>query len=350
MSDKAIVFRDLAAYLRSEKIQSCVLHGIDPVSGEFGRDLDLYIPDSRQAYRVAIYFSELLRKQRVRWVSLMHPFWGPRCIGIQEGDLSYYELHVISKISTACIDYGELFPIRGTEGPHGFNFDPSLWFIKAVLQKFSSCFAHCDPVWARISKDTFVLAHKVEIEKEFQKRWKNGARLVSAILAPDTDASLRMRRRELYAMMSWHCLMHPRNAACGAFRWLYRKRSAGRCKSVPIFGIGTAMEASALRDLLIKRLGHVFVESAVTDHAIPGHVRRRLQAAQSLVVLQRDKRQRHAEYIDYWIPDFAANPEEIGVGVAAILDAVVQYNERWSALYRIRTSGSGKLNSTKSDR
>lgn len=350
MMEKAIVFRNLATYLRSEKIQSCVLHGIDPVSGEFGRDLDLYIPDSRQAYRAAIYFSELLRKKRVRWVSLMHPFWGPRCIGIQEDDLSYCELHVISKINMACIDFGKLFPVRGTEGPHGFNYDPSLWFIKAVLQKFSSCFAHCDPVWARISKDSFVLAHKVEIEEEFQKRWRNGARLVSAILAPDTDASLRMRRRELYALMSWHCLMYPRNAARGAFRWLYRKKSAGRCKSVPVFGIATAMEASALRDLLIERLGHVFVEIAVTDQAIPGRIRRRLQAAQSLIVLQLDKRQHHTEDIDNWIPDFATNSEGTDAGVAAILDAVVQYNERWSALYRISASGSEKRNSTKSDR
>lgn len=335
-SDRVSAFRELAAFLRREKILSCVLHGIDPESGVLGRDLDLYIPDSQQAYRAAVRFSEILRQRGVRWVALMHPIWGPRCIAIQESDLSYCELHVISKINMACIDFGGLFPIRGTKGPLGYDFDPSLWFIKAVLQKYSSSFAHCRPALTRVPCDAYALARKTEIGNEFQSRWRNGAEFVSAALGPDTDANLRTRRKGLYAILAENCLAHPGNAARAVVRWLHLKESVYRCASVPFFGIDTTMESSALRDLLLEKLGHVFVEIVVADQSMSRHAIRRLQARQFLIVLRRNQGQGKPESIDNWITISADYPEEIDAGVAAILDAVVQYSERWNTIYRIR--------------
>jgi hypothetical protein len=335
-SDRVIAFRELAAFLCAEKIPSCVLHGIDPESGALGRDLDLYIPDSRQAYRAAVRFSEILRQRGVRWISLMHPMWGPRCIGIQESDLSYCELHVMSRINMACIDFGGLFPIRGTKGPLDYDFDPSLWFIKAVLQKYSSSFAHCRPAWTRVPCDAYALAHKTEIGNEFQSRWRNGAEFVSAALGPDTDANLRTRRKGLYAILAENCLAHPGNAARAVVRWLHLKEGVYRCASVPFFGIDTTMESSALRDLLLEKLGHVFVEIVAADQSMPRHTIRRLQARQCLIVSRCNRRQENPGNIDNWITISADNPEEIDAGVAAILDAVVQYSERWNTIYRIR--------------
>jgi len=340
--DRVTAFRDLAAFLRSERIPSCVLHGIDPESGVLGRDLDLYISDSRHAFLAAVQFSEILRRHGVRWVALMHPVWGPRCIGILEFDLSYWELHIVTRVSMACVDFGELFPIGGREGPHGFNFDPTLWFVKAVLQKYSNSFARGRPVWTRFPSDTFALAHKTEIENEFQKRWRHGAKFVSAVLGPGTDANLRTCRRGLFALMSWYCLAHPWKAARAAARWLYRKGNAYKCPTVPVIGIDTTMESSALRECLAEKLGHVFTDIVVADRPMPWRTRKWLQTRQSLLVLRCDERRNNQRAIDCLVSFSSSDQAGIDAGVAAILDCVVQYNRSWPALYEAMSLRHGK--------
>lgn len=266
----------------------------------------------------------------------MHPFWGPRCIGVRESDLGYWELHVVNRITTACIDFGELFPVKGTEGPHGFAFNSSLWFIKAVLQKFASNFAHCQPVWTQRPRDSYVMNHKSEIEREFQIRWRNGAALVSAVLGPDTDANLLTRRKEFHTLMAGHCLTHPENALQTAARWFYRKVRARSCASVPVFGIETTMQPEVLQNLLVEKLGHVFVEILVFDRVMSHHALSCLQSRQFLIAFCCDQKREDQKGIDQWISISAAHPEELHAGVIAILDTVVQYNARWSAQYRAR--------------
>jgi hypothetical protein len=314
-----------------------VLHGVDINSGELGRDLDLYIPNPKQAFCAAVHFSEILRQHGARWVSLMHPIWGPRCIGIRESDLTYWELHIITRINMGCIDFGELFPIKGEIGEHGFNFDPTLWFIKSVLQKYTTDFIHSRAAWNRISRDKYALAHKTKIANEFQKRWSDGDNFVSAVLGLDTDANLRARRKGLLGLMSGNCITHPMNAARAVARWLYRKGAVYNCSAVPAFGIDTTMESSALRDFLTEKLGHVFMEIAVSDQPLPWHIRKKLQARQCLTVFKRNERLSDPDYIDNWIAISSAKREEIDVVIAAILDSVVKYNERWSAFYRKRS-------------
>jgi hypothetical protein len=334
--DKGTLFRELAAYLREEGMSSCVLHGIDPESGAIGRDLDLYLPNPRQAFRAAVYFSQLLAQRGVRWVSLMHPIWGPRCIGIQDPGFSYCELHLITRVSMGCIDFGELFPVAGREGPHGFTFDPSLWFIKAVLQKYSSLFAHSRPVWTRVPRDSYTLAHKTEIENEFQRRFYNGAEFVSAALGPDTDANLLARRRGLYALLSNYCLAHPANAICSLTRWLHRRAIVLGSPTVPVMGIDTTMDSSMLGQSLVERLGQVFTEIVVADHPLSWPAQRRLQARQSLLVYRRDERGETPGLVDCWISIPAVDGSGIDGGAAAILDHLVQYNRRWSARYEAK--------------
>jgi hypothetical protein len=348
--DRARGYRELADYLRSENISSCVLHGIDPNSGALGRDLDLHIPNPQQAFRAAVHFSEILRSHGVRWISLMHPIWGPRCIGIQESDLTYWELHVIPKVALACVDFGLLFPIKAQEGPYGFNFDPSLWFIKAVLQKHSRSFLRRSPIWTAFLRDPYVMANKAEIEREFQKRWRNGAEFVAAALGPDTSANLRLRQTGMFYLMLSYCLAHPWNAARATARWLYRKADVYRCPTVPIIGIDTTMESSALRDCLKEKLGRVFIRIIVADQPMAWHIRRRMQDGQNLLVFRRDARRKSQDDVDNWISIPTSNREEVDAGVAAILGCVVQYNERWSSLYSARLPSSVNRTAASSDR
>jgi len=267
----------------------------------------------------------------------MHPIWGPRCIGVQESDLTYWELHIVTTINMACIDFGGLFSVRGEEGHHGFQFDPSLWFIKAVLQKYSKNFAHSRPVWASASADTYAQAHKTEIENEFQNRWGNGAEFVAAVLSSDTDANLLSRQKGLFALMLRNCFAHPANAARAVVRWLYRKGKVYICPTVPVIGIDTTMASTALRACLAEKLGRVFPNIVVADQPVPWRVRKRLQATQSLLVFRYNGRQISQRKIDKCISISNLNREEVEVGVAAILDCVVQYNERWSAFYGARS-------------
>jgi hypothetical protein len=340
--DKATAYRDLADFLRFEGIASCVLHGVDPQSGVIGRDLDLYLPNPRQAYRTAVQFSEILRRRGVQWVSLMHPIWGPRCIGVQQPGLDYWELHLHTRINMACIDFGEVFPIGGVEGVHGFRFDPVFWFIKAVVQKYASRFVHGRPVWAHATGDAYALAHKTAIEEEFQSSWAHGAEFVSAALGPDTDRNLRVRRNGLFSLMARFCLAHPWSAARTIARWQCRKADVFRCPTTPVVGVDTTMESSALRKLLKEKLGHVFTKIVVADRPVSWHERKRLQATQSLLVFTRNEQGGDPGHIDNWISISPANRDDTDAGLATILDSVVQYNARWSSIYRARSTRSGR--------
>ncbi len=341
------IFRELASYLRSEKIPSCVLHGINPESGELGRDLDLYIPDPRHAFRAAVHFSEILRRHKVRWISLMHPIWGPRCIGIQESDLTYWELHTIPRIRLTWIEFGELFPIQAKDGPHGFGYDPVLWFIKVVLQKHSKSFLRGRPVWITFIHDPYVLAHQSEIECEFQKRWAYGAEFISAMLGPDTEANLKTRRKGILALALGHGIAHPVNAALAGARWLYRKGNIYRCPTMPVIGIDAPMESPALQDILTEKLKRVFIKIVVADEPLSWRVRKRMQDGRYLLVFRRDERGNSQKEVDRWISIPTAGREDIAAGVAAILDCVVEYNKRWANLYpsstslRVMTTASG---------
>jgi hypothetical protein len=323
----------MADYLRSEKISSCVLHGIDPNSGVLGRDLDLHIPDLQQAFRAAVHFSEILRSHGVRWISLMHPIWGPRCIGIQEPDLAYWELHVIPKAALAWVDFGNLFPIKAREGPYGFNFDPCFWFIKTVLQKHSRSILRRSPLWTAFPRDLYIMANQAEIESEFQRSWRNGAEFIAAVLGPDTDANLRERQSGIISLMSTYFLSHPWNAARNTSQWLFRKADVYKCPTVPIIGIDTTMESSVLQDCLKEKFKHAFIRVVVADRPMAWHIRRMMQDGQKLLVFRRDAQQKSQDNVDNWISIPTSNQEDVDSGAVAILDCVVQYNERWRHLY-----------------
>lgn len=331
-------FSELAAFLNAESISSSVLHGIDPQTGDLGRDLDLYVPSRRQAYLVADRFSEILQQRGVKWIALMHPIWGPRCIAIQESDLAYWELHAVTRISIGCIDFGGLFPIRAEKGSRGFNFDPCLWFIKTVLLKYSQDFIHCRPAWDRIARDSYVLVHKEEIMNEFQKRWSGGASFVAAALGPDTEANLRARRKGLLGLMVGNCLAHPANALGATAHWLYRKATMYASATVPVMGIHTSMTSLDLRACLEEKLGRAFLKVVVTDRPIPWRTRKSLQARQYLIVVRSDKQGKRQGGTDCWVSIPTSSRQDIEDGISAILDCVVQYNRRWSVLYRSKSS------------
>jgi hypothetical protein len=237
----------------------------------------------------------------------------------------------------ACVDFGELFTAGGREGAYGFNFDPSLWFIKAVLQKYSNDIARGRPVWTRVPSDRYAMAHQAEIESEFQKRWCNGAEFVCAVLGPDTDANLRARRKGLFTLISMYCLAHPWRAARAVARWLYRKVSVYKCPTVPIVGIDTTMESSVLRQCLAEKIGHVFTKIVVAEHPMRWRDRKWAQAKQSLLLFRNDERGKIQGPIDYRISIPSLDQAAIDAGVVAILDCVVQYNQHWLASYETRS-------------
>jgi len=348
--DRATPFREMADFLRSENISSCVLHGIDPNTGVLGRDLDIHIPDPQQAFRAAVHFSEILRSYGVRWISLMHPIWGPRCIGVQESDLTYWELHTIPRINLACIDFRKLFPVRGKEGPLGFIFDPTLYFLKVVMQKHSKSFIQRRRIWTSFTRDAYIMANKTEIEREFQAKWSNGAEFVAAALGPDTDANLQVRQMGMISLTSSYCISHPWNAARASARWLYRKADVYKCPTLPVIGIDTTIETAALRDCLIEKLGRVFIRIIVADQPMAWHIRRRMQDGQNLLIFRRDQRRKRQAGIDRWISIPTSNREDIDTGVAAILDCIIQYNKHWSSLYPAVLQSSANRTTAGSER
>jgi len=342
--EQGLAFRDIAAYLRSQNIPAPVLHGVNAITGELGRDVDLFIPDHRQAYRVALQFAEILRQHGAKWVTLTHPFRGPRAIGVRERDLCYWELHMFTRMQMRCIAFEKLFPAKGVEGPLGFNFDPSWWFIKAVLFKYLNEFAQGLPVWsqvpAAVAKDRqgFPLAHKEQIESEFQQKWRGGAEFVAAVLGPDTDDNLRTRRKGLFALKASNCLLRPVNAAIATATGAFRRAEIYASPTVPVYGIDTPIESPALKELLTERFYAAFNRRfIVADAPVDWRLQRWMQAMQSMVMYRREGSKKNQKQVDVWISIPTSDPKDVDAGLAAILDGILPYNARWEAVYRQRS-------------
>lgn len=338
IADRTTPFRELADFLRTERIPSCVLHGIDPVSGKLGRDLDLYVPDERNAYRAALFFADVLKRTGVRWVALMHPIWGPRCIGIQEQDFGYWELHVVTYVSVGCIDFGTMIPISGGSGPYGFNFNPSLWFIKDVIYRQGRKFARREPAWTDTAPHSYNLAHQGAIEAEFQKRWRNGARFVAAALGEDSAGRLRARQRELFALIADQCLRRSLSTTLTIRRWLGRKLAAFRSATVPVIKVDTPMVSCDLQRCLVERLGHVLLPIVVRGKTLPFTTRQRLQSRQALLIFNRRRAGNAQPDIENdWISIPSSAERDIDAAVAAILDRIMAFNAHWTDRYQERS-------------
>lgn len=341
IADRARPFRELADFLRTENIPACVLHGIDPVSGELGRDVDLYVPDEHDAYRTALFFANVLRRSGVRWIALMHPIWGPRCIGIQDQDLNYWELHVVTYVSMGFADFGTMFLMPGNPGAYGFNFNPSLWFIKDVICKHGRRFARREPAWTDTIPHGYNLAHQREIEMEFQKIWRNGAEFVAAALGKDTPNDLRTRQRGLFALMVEQCVRRPVSTASTFHRWLGRKLAVHVSASVPVIGVDTPMKSLELHECLSKRLGHSFRPIVVAEKPLPHAFGKKLQSRQALLILKRTGKVQPVIETD-WISIPSSAECDIETAVALILDRIIEFNSHWTNRYqeRARTQSS----------
>ncbi len=267
----------------------------------------------------------------------MHPIWGPRCIGIQEQDYCYWELHVLTHVSVAWVDFGTTFAATGIAGPNGFNFNPCLWFVKDVIYKQARKFARRHPVWVDSHPHSYNLVHRREIESQFQERWRNGAKFVSAALDPDTANTLRARQRELFVLFAGQCLRRPVSTAQSTWRWLGRKLAALRSASVPVIEVDTPMESRELRQCLLEKLGHAFQPIEVAERPLPIAVRISLQARQSLLIVYRKRTEKAPPAVsNYRIPIPRLAEQDIAAAVAAILDRIFDFNSEWAARYRER--------------
>ena len=149
----------------------------------------------------------------------MHPIWGPRCIGIQKQDLSYWELHLMTYVSVACVDFGTMFPMLGSSGPYESELQSqSLVHQGRDLQAGAQGCTAGSGMDRYSSAQLQPCADEDEIETEFQKRWSNGAKFVSRrrwVL--DTPNNLRARQKENWrsALMVDQCMRaSPQRRPC----------------------------------------------------------------------------------------------------------------------------------------
>jgi hypothetical protein len=236
-------------------------------------------------------------------------------------------------MKTARIDFADLIPIAGREGAYGFNFNPSFWFIKQVLQKYLKDFLCGRKVWTSHACDPYMLASKDEIGEQFQKIWSHGEAFVLAALGPDTDANLCTRQEGTLSLMARYYLNHPLNAPRAVGRWLYRKGYMYKSPTVPVFGIDTASDSSTLQRYLAERLRHVFTRVVVADLPVKWRTRCFMQATQSLLILRHAKGHKKDYPVDSWISVPSVDQIDLEICVAEILDNIVRYNGNNVGLY-----------------
>ncbi|MGA7340508.1 MAG: hypothetical protein WBE72_13505 [Terracidiphilus sp.] len=341
-------FRELAAHLKETGTRSSVLHGIDPITGNVGRDLDLYIPDRAAAAGTALAFADILKRNGFHWVTLADPVWGHRCVGVTQPEYFYCELHILSTLRHGPLDFGSLFELSGQEEALGLVFDPAFWFAKSCFTKYSTQVMQLKPIWEGREIDPFSLSHREEIERRFGACGKAGQEFVRLALSADSHPILVARKRALRAVLWRHCAAHPMQAADAAEDWLVHKISRYFSPCVPAFCLLTSQPPEKIQSQLEEKLEGIFLEIWVGSGKLGALERRRLLGRQSLLV-HSSSDARHKCGSDLALNAGSGMEDDIDIDKLCreILDAFVDFNRRWKSDYaqRGRTYRGAKLGS-----
>ncbi len=280
-----LILDELATLMDAHATSHSVLNGVDPVTGLVGRDVDMYVPDRADAFGVAVRMRDLLTQHGYVWVTLPHPIWGPRCVGVSGDMLDYVELHLFPRLALGPIDAGRLFPLLPERGALGFSYDPALMLFKQVIMKHNRAILRGSPIWTHSAPSRFLADRGAALGDRYQQVMPHGAEFVAALLSADTETRYDQRRRGLIRLLA-------RGATRSTVSAL-RMMSASGSKRIVRFSAVSGpyltvrncrLPAPQLSDALQERVGRIFLSIHVTDRPLPPPARRWIQSRQGLIV------------------------------------------------------------------
>jgi len=128
--------KEVGRFVTEYNIEASIANGVDPMTGEIGRDLDFYVPDGLAANRLIRHSLSAYQTAGFPWSTAMSPKWGPRSIGFTT-DL-YSELHVLPNVRVGSLVVTDAFRLSATPGPYGLPVDPSIILSKLIVKKSRS--------------------------------------------------------------------------------------------------------------------------------------------------------------------------------------------------------------------
>lgn len=331
-SVKEAICSELARFIQGQHIQCLIVNGVNPDTGEVGRDLDVYV--RRQGERVCLvrYFYELLFKYGAKWVVVMDPIWGVRCIGVWENDYSYFELHILTSFRLGPVDAMKVCSSAARTGAYGLLFPPGLLLFKQVINRNVKSIFAGKPIWQKHSPGNFLLSCRNCRPRGVGINIFRFEKFVAALLGEDSLYNKRLRKRGLLAFIFAYIITHPISAFSSQLRSFFRKISIFFSPCVPVVALISSFTVEELQSALGDRLGAIFPTIIVSQRKHNFFFRRKLQAHQKLLILMMEGTEKESANVDILIDTrgLLTKKEELKVICDSIMNGMVKLNAKWS--------------------
>jgi hypothetical protein len=326
---KESICEELAGFINDKNIQCIVMNGIDPDSGEVGRDLDVYVPKNDECAELASYFQRLALKYGARWIIQMHPIWGDRTVAVWEEDYFYFELHIVSSVNLGPVVATDILPAKGSTGPYGFIFSPWLSLFKQVINKNSRAILAGRRIWEVSSPGKFILSCPDFCQNGSGPLSLRNERFINALLGEDNDENIIERRSGLLSVVLHSLLSHPLHAVDSQVRSIYRKFATYFSPCAPVVMLHTNSSVLKLQKSLEDRIGGIFPRILVSESMNSWAFRRKMQSHQQLFVfVSRDAKGKQLN-ADLKL-DTISSSDEVDIISSSVMDAMLDVNNKWS--------------------
>lgn len=323
---------ELAKFIQKQQMQCFVLNGVDPELSIVGRDLDIYMPNRHEGLRLLVFFRALLKKYGARWIAILPPIWGYRCVGVWEGEYEYFELHIVNSVSIGPLAVSDIFPHVGERRAYGFQF--SAWFclFKQVVMKHVHHILSMKPIWNERTPGKYLFPQQRYYESELVKFLSLRTRFVAVLLGPDNAENLRLRRHALVSLIIRYYLYHPLRAIQLELLSLSKKLSAYAMPCVPAVALFTNFSTAELQNALEDNVSRIFPKIIVSQNKQSWLIRKKLQSRQCLFVYILEEPTKKDLVLNLVLDTrgLSSKKKELEVICCSILDKVVSMNEKWS--------------------
>lgn len=333
MEWKKKIYEGLATYANIESIDYCVLNGYDPEKESFGRDLDVYVPNHQDSIKLLSFFKKTLEKNDVKWIMMMDPIWGMRCVGITK-DFKNIEFHIFNSVFVTFFKVSKAFKLNAKSyGNVNLKLDPLYMLFKSVLIKKNREILKLKNLWRNEKPSKFLEGKKQYLGDLI------GQDFINLLLQEDLNKKDLKQLRKFFILFLFKSFLLPISSFIQIFRSFYIKKiKTFNSPCVPKFIIfennfpNSELFKNSLEDKLKEVFKKVHVETT-KNNKLSSYKIKYIQSIQTLYILiSETKNKNSARYSDYERISFDINKDfksELENISNEILSKMKNFNKKW---------------------
>ena len=330
---KKEIYSKLAKYAEEELINYSILNGYDPNNDDFGRDLDVHVPNYRNAIKMLFFFRELLKDKGIQWNITMNPVWGMRCIGVTK-DFKNIEFHIFINVFVTIFPVSKLFKLNASKfGNQGLLIDPLFMLFKSILIKKNRKILKLEAIWKDDKPKLFLIQHKEYIGDRI------GQKFTSLLLKEQLSINEMKTLRVLFIKFLSMSVKAPFLSLLQFFKSLYINKIKvlfSPCAPKFILNINKPVKIEVLKASIEREMGEVFKKvhlEHISNQTFSWPKIRYIQSTQTLYILISDSKHKrkyfHKDYDEIFMDTFNNYDKEIKKICNSILDETKAFNSKW---------------------